>query len=91
MDIMKDETMVEVARRVIGMEVVCRSCRTVLHFQKEDLKDRIIDKWGIDMHYQCIDCPVCGKELIVRNAETECWGDDVDMIYGKERNLSEEL
>ena len=91
MDIMKDETMVEVARRVIGMEVVCRSCRTVLHFQKEDLKDRIIDKWGIDMHYQCIDCPVCGKELIVRNAETECWGDDVDMIYEKERNLSEEL
>ena len=91
MDIMKDETMVEVARRVIGMEVVCRSCRTVLHFQKEDLKDRIIDKWGIDMHYQCIDCPVCGKELIVRNAETECWGDDVGMIYEKERNLSEEL
>lgn len=87
MDIMKGETMVEVYRRVIGMKVMCNHCRTVLTFQKEDLKDRIIDKWGIDMCYQCIDCPVCGKELIVRNAETECWGDNVDMIYEKEGEL----
>lgn len=78
--------MVEVYRRVIGMKVVCSHCGTILNFQEEDLRECIKHMLGFDTHYQCIDCPVCGKELIVRNAETECWGDNVDMIYEEERN-----
>lgn len=78
--------MVKVYRKVIGMKVVCSHCRTILNFQKEDLRDCMIHKCGVDNHYQCIDCPVCGKELIVRNAETECWENNIDMIYEKKGN-----
>lgn len=78
--------MVKVYRRVIGMKVVCNYCRTILNFQEEDLRDCSVHRWGYDTHYQCIDCPVCGEELIVRNAETKCWENNVDMIYEKKGN-----
>lgn len=81
--------MVKVARRVIGMKVACVYCGTILNFQKEDLRDCIRPILGFDTRYHCIDCPVCGKEVIVRNAETECWEDEVDMIY--EENNTEEV
>ena len=84
--------MVKVVRRVIGMEVVCSSCRTVLNFQKEDMRDcnsKHMDAWGFSREYKSIDCPVCGKELVVWDAKFKNWENNVDMIY--EENTTEEV
>lgn len=78
--------MVKVDRRVIGMKVACIYCGTILNFQEDDVRDCSKHGWGFDTHYQCIDCPVCGEELIVRNAETKYWEGNVDMIYKKKEN-----
>lgn len=78
--------MVKVYRRVIGMKVVCSSCRTVLEFQKEDMKDcnsRHTNACGFSTEYMSIDCPVCGKELVVWDAKFKKWENNVDMIYEK--------
>lgn len=81
--------MVKVVRRVIGMKIVCSSCRTVLNFQKEDMRDcnsTHMDVYGISREYKSIDCPVCGKELVVYDARFEDWENNVDMIYEKKGN-----
>ena len=77
--------MVKVARRVI----VCSSCRTVLNFQKEDMRDcnsTHMDVYGIPREYKSIDCPVCGKELVVWDARFGEWENNVGMIYEKKGN-----
>lgn len=81
--------MVKVYRRVIGMKVVCSSCRTVLNFQKEDMKDFNsikTNRWGFDREYKSIDCPICGKELVVWDDRFKNWENNVDMIYENKRN-----
>ena len=81
--------MVKIYRRVIGMKVVCSSCRTVLNFQKEDMRDcnsTHTDACGLYREYKSIDCPVCGKELVVWDDFSKSWENNVDMIYENKRN-----
>lgn len=81
--------MVKVYRKVIGMKVVCSNCRSVLSFQKDDIRDRdfpTLDLYGRHVKYQGIDCPVCGENLIVRDAESKTWKNNVDIIYEKKGN-----